>query len=432
MVEHTVTSPPGLPERKPPSRRRVLGGALAAPFLAGATPGAAHVVVIGGGFGGAVAARVLAQIDPMIEVALLEPNPVYTACPFSNAVIAGLRPMEAQRFRYRRLVADGVRVLYTHATAVDNYRRQVRLADGGGVYYDRLILAPGIDIAWGALPGYTETAATRMPHAWKAGDQTKLLCEQLRAMDDGGVVVMSVPPNPYRCPPGPYERASLIAWYLKTHKPRSKLLVLDAKDTFSKQALFRKAWDRHYPGILEWIGPSDGGVVTRVDPVRLAFETDFAVHKAAVANVIPPQRAGMIARAAGVADRSGWCPIDPVTFESRLVPGLHVIGDAAIAGAMPKSAFAANAQGKACAWAVARLLLGKPPQEPRLINTCYSQITPDQAISIAGVYRPAKGVLADIAGAGGASPLDASDEQRARESAYASAWFSAITAETFG
>ena len=215
------------------------------------------------------------------------------------------------------------------------------------------MLAPGIDIRWGALPGYDEAAAAQMPHAWKAGEQTLLLRRQLEAMDDGGLVVISAPANPFRCPPGPYERASLIAHYLKTKKPKSKLIVLDAKDAFSKQRLFQAAWAELYPGLLEWVPLSKGGNVTSVDAATRTLVTDFGKHQAKVANVIPPQKAGRIAEVAGVADRSGWCPIDPVTFESKLQPGIHVIGDAAIAGAMPKSAFAANSQAKVCAAAVA-------------------------------------------------------------------------------
>jgi sulfide dehydrogenase [flavocytochrome c] flavoprotein chain len=243
---------------------------------------------------------------------------------------------------------------------------------------------------------------------------------------------MAVPANPYRCPPGPYERASLIAHYLKTRKPRSKLLVLDAKDPFSKQRLFEEAWATLYPGVVERVPLSAGGRVTAVDPGVRILTTEFGTHRADVANVIPPQRAGAVAAAAGVADRSGWCPIDPVSFESRLVPGIHVIGDAAIAGAMPKSAFAANAQAKACAAAIAALLRGTAPAEPRLINTCYSLIAPDQAISIAGVYRPSGGLLADVEGAGGVSPLQPSPEFRAAEARYAADWFRTITAEAFG
>ncbi len=292
-------------------------------------------MVIGGGFGGTTAARFLRRADPHIDVVLLEPNATFIACPFSNEVITGERDIDAQRFTYQRVAADGVRVVQAAATAIDPTRRSVTFGDNQ-LTYDRLILSPGIDIAWGALPGYDETAAERMPHAWKAGEQTLLLRRQLEAMPDGGVVVISAPANPYRCPPGPYERASLIAHYLKTHKPRSKVILLDAKDIFSKQKLFQAAWQSLYPGLLEWVSLSDGGKVTRVDPATNTFETDFDSHKADVGNVIPPQRAGAIAAIAGVADRTGWCPIDPATFESKLQPGIHVIGDAAIAGAMPE------------------------------------------------------------------------------------------------
>ena len=401
------------------------------PFVARAQT-AGRVVVVGGGFGGMTAARVLRRESPAVDVTLLDPDPVYTACPFSNLVVAGERDIAAQRFDGQAAFSDGVRVIRARAAAVDAAARRVTADDGTVHGYDRLILSPGIDIVWGKLPGYDEAAAAVLPHAWKAGEQTLLLRRQLEAMPDGGVVVMSVPANPYRCPPGPYERASLIAWYLKRHKPRSKLLVLDAKDMFSKQKLFQEAWARLYPGLLEWISLSDGGEVTRVDAGARTFETAFGSHKAAVGAVVPPQRAGAIAGAAGVADKTGWCPVDPVTFESRLMPGIHVIGDAAIMGAMPKSAFAANAQGKVCAAAVAALLRGETPGEPRLINTCYSLVAPDYGISVAGVYRPANGQLTDIEGAGGVSPLNAPDARRAAEAGYASAWFETTTAEVFG
>jgi NADPH-dependent 2,4-dienoyl-CoA reductase/sulfur reductase-like enzyme len=271
-----------------------------------------------------------------------------------------------------------------------------------------------------------------MPHAWRAGEQTLLLRRQLEAMKDGGVVVIAAPANPFRCPPGPYERASLIAHYLKTRKPRSKVLVLDAKDTFSKQRLFLGAWSELYPGLLEWVPLSKGGKVISVDVAARTLVTDFGRHKADVANVIPPQQAGRIAQAAGVTDRSGWCPIDPVTFESTLQPGIHVIGDAAIAGAMPKSAFAANSQAKTCAIAIAQLLTGAKPALPKLINTCYSLVAPDYAISVAGVYAPSGGQLAEVPGSAGVSPANAPRATRAMEATLADAWFRTITTEVFG
>ena len=398
-------------------------------FAQGAAP---RAVVVGGGFAGASCARAIRQADPRIAVTLVEANSTFTACPFSNAVIGGLRELSAQQFTYERVAADGIAVARAIATAVDAQARSVRLADGTSLPYDRLVLAPGIDIRWGALPGYDETAATLIPHAWRAGEQTLLLRRQLEAMADGGLVVISAPANPFRCPPGPYERASLIAHYLKTKKPRSKLIVLDAKDTFSKQRLFQAAWAELYPGLLEWVPLSKGGNVISVDAATVTLVTDFGRHKAAVANVIPPQKAGRIAEAAGVADRSGWCPIDPVTFESKLQARIHVIGDAAIAGAMPKSAFAANSQAKTCAAAVARLLTGGAPSAPKLINTCYSLVAPDYGISVAGVYAPAGGQLAEVPGSGGVSPTDAPRATRAAEAVLAEAWFRTIAAEVFG
>jgi sulfide dehydrogenase [flavocytochrome c] flavoprotein subunit len=413
------------------SRRGVLAGIVAGPWLASSTlaQASANVVVVGGGFGGASAARALKRAG--LDVTLVEPGATYTACPFSNEVIAGLRPMERQVFGYDALGREGITLARASAAAIDPAQRRVTLSDGGALAYDRLILAPGVDLRLDALPGYDQAAAEVMPHAWKAGQQTLLLKRQLDAMEDGGTVVMSVPPNPYRCPPGPYERASLIAYYLKTRKPRSKLIVLDAKDTFSKQRLFQSAWKVLYPN-LEYVPLASGGAVAGVDPATMTLRTDFETYKAAVANVIPPQRAGGIAVACEAADRSGWCPIDPVTFESRLVPGIHVIGDASIAGAMPKSAFSANAQAKVCAAAIIELLAGREPPQPKLINTCYSLVAPDYGISVAGVYHPTKGVLADVEGAGGTSPLDAPASVRALEAGYAEDWFRTITAETFG
>ncbi len=417
------------------SRRQFLkaaaAGAALLPLPALAQGAPARVVVIGGGFAGASAARFLRKANPAIAVALIETNPTFTACPFSNGVIAGLRELSAQQFGYDRIAADGIVVMRGMASGVDPQARTVTVGDTR-VPYDRLVMAPGVDLRFDGLPGYTEAAAETMPHAWKAGEQTLLLRRQLESMEDGGTVVIAAPANPFRCPPGPYERASLIAYYLKTRKPKSKLIILDAKDTFSKQRLFQNAWKELYPDHIEWVSLSKGGKVTSVDPATKTLVTDFGNHKASVANVIPPQRAGAIAQAAGVADRSGWCPIDPVTFESKLVPNIHVVGDAGIMGGMPKSAFSANAQAKACAAAVATLLRGEKPAEPRLINTCYSLVAPDYGITVAGVYKPANGLLTDIEGAGGVSPADAPRSARALEAQFADGWFNTITSEVFG
>jgi sulfide dehydrogenase [flavocytochrome c] flavoprotein chain len=399
------------------------------PVFAQAAP---RVVVVGGGFAGATCARALKKIEPKIQVTLVEASAIFTACPFSNGVIAGMRELSAQQFGYDKVKADGVMVGLQMATKIDAQAKTVGLADGASLPYDRLVLAPGIDIRWDALPGYVEAAAAKMPHAWKAGEQTMLLRGQLEAMEDGGLVVMAVPANPFRCPPGPYERASLIAHYLKTKKPKSKIIILDAKDQFSKQKLFQNAWKALYPDHLEWVSLSKGGKVTSVDPATNTLTTDFGKHVAKVANVIPPQKAGRIAELAGVTNQTGWCEIDPVTFESKQVPGIYVIGDATIAGAMPKSAFTANAQAKVCAAAITKMLAGETPVQPKLINTCYSLVAPDYSINVAGVYRPVNGVLTEVEGSGGTSPADAPQDMRALEAIYAQNWFRTITSEVFG
>jgi sulfide dehydrogenase [flavocytochrome c] flavoprotein subunit len=417
------------------TRRDVMKSAAAAaallPMPALAQGAAGRVVVIGGGFAGASCARALKALDARINVTLVEASRTFIACPFSNLVIAGMRELTAQQFGYDKVAAAGVTMAFSAASAVDPQGKSVTLADGNRLAYERLVLAPGIDIRWDGLPGYDEAAANVMPHAWKAGEQTTLLRRQLESMEDGGLVVISAPANPFRCPPGPYERASLIAYYLKTKKPKSKLILLDAKDAFSKQRLFQNAWKELYPN-LEWVSLSSGGKVTSVEPASKTVVTDFSRHQAAVANIIPPQKAGRVADLAQVADRSGWCPVDPMTFESKQQPNIHVIGDAAIMGAMPKSAFSANAQAKVCAAAVAKLLAGEKPVEPRLINTCYSVVAPDYGITVAGVYRPKDGVLSDIEGAGGVSPIDAPASTRAAEARYADGWFKTITTEVFG
>jgi sulfide dehydrogenase [flavocytochrome c] flavoprotein subunit len=417
------------------TRRNVLKfglGATAASLLArpAFAQTAPNVVVIGGGFAGATAARELKRLG--INVTLVEPNPTFTACPFSNTVIGGLRELKTQQFGYDALKREGITIVPQMATGVDSDAKRVMLADGNVLRYDRLVVTPGIDIRYDALPGYTESATQSMPHAWRAGEQTDLLRRQLESMEDGGLVVMSAPANPFRCPPGPYERASLIAHYLKTKKPKSKLIVLDAKDAFSKQRLFQNAWKELYPDHLEWVSLSQGGKVNEVDPATKTLITDFSRHKAAVANVIPPQRAGKIAVDAGVANNTGWCPIDHVTFESKLKPNIHVFGDASIAGAMPKSAFSANSQAKAAAVAIATLLKGSAPAEPKLINTCYSLVAPDYGITVAGVYRVKDGVWTDVEGAGGVSPVDAPKANRQLEATYAEGWFQRITNEVYG
>lgn len=389
-----------------------------------------RVVVIGGGFAGAMAARAL--VAHGLETILIEPNRIYTACPLSNAVIGGFRAIHEQEFGYEHITAKGVQWIAQAAQSIDASKKEVTCADGAKLTYDRLIVAPGIDLRFDALPGYSAQAAEIMPHAWKAGAQTLVLRQQLEALRDGGRIGMVIPANPYRCPPGPYERASLIAHYLKTHKPRSKILLLDAKDSFSKQKLFQSAWERLYPGMIEWVSLSKGGKVIEIDPSSRTLVTEFGRETVDVANVIPPQRAGLIAQQTGLTDRTGWCPVNPETFESTLIPDVHVIGDAAIMGAMPKSAFAAHTQAQTCAAQIAALFQGRPTVRAKLINACYSLLAPDEAISVTGVYQPRDGRLVDVEGSGGVSAADASADDRALEARYGLDWFALITRQTYG
>lgn len=386
---------------------------------------------MGGGFAGATCVRALKKLDPKLAVTLVEPERLFTAYPLSNEVLGGLRTMAQQQFGYDRIESGGVTLARTAAASVDASARTVTLGDGATLSYDRLVLAPGIDLNFDAVPGYSAAVSEKMPHAWKGGEQIGLLRRQLEAMEDGGVVGIAIPANPTRCPPAAYERASLIAHYLKTAKPKSKLLLLDAKDQFSMQRLFEQAWSKLYPGMIERVPLSQGGNITSVDPSTMTLATDFDSHKVAVANVIPPQRAAAIAAHAGVADRTGWCPVEPVAFESTLQPNIHVLGDAALMGGMAKAAFAANAQGKACAAAIVARLAGRAPEEPRLVNTCYSVVAPGYAIRTTGTYHPDKGQLLEIAGTGSTSPLDAGDADRAHEAQEAERWFEAITGEIY-
>jgi sulfide dehydrogenase [flavocytochrome c] flavoprotein subunit len=423
--------------RRRTSRRDILAGAAASAAALVAAPALSQnsgprVIVIGGGFGGADCARTLKRANARIAVTLIEANAKFSACPLANAVLAGLRPIQAQQFGYARITADNVNVVIQKATAVDPVARTVTLANGTTLGYDRLVISPGVDLKFEALPGYSPAAAETLPHAWLAGDEVLTLRRQLNAMNDGGVVVISAPVNPARCPPGPYERASMIAWYLKQRKPRSKVMVLDAKDTFTMQRQFQAAWAELYPGRLEWVGLSQGGNVTGIEVANKTFVTDFDKVVADVGNVIPPQKAGAIAHLAGVADRTGWCPVDPVTFESQQQRNIHVVGDAAIAGAMPRSAFAAHEEGKICAQAIVRLLDGKTPDAPTLTSTCFSLIAPDYAISISGVYRPVNGNYMEVEGTGVTSPVEAPRSRRGEEAKFADAWFRTITREAFG
>jgi NADPH-dependent 2,4-dienoyl-CoA reductase/sulfur reductase-like enzyme len=416
-------------------RRHVLAAMAASALLPGRTLAAepnSRLVVVGGGFAGATLARSVKRLSPEITVVLIEARERYVSCPMSNLVIAGRRSLAAQTFDYRGLEAAGVEVVRGMAVDVDATKQCVRLQGGVTIDYDRLVLAPGVMLNFDQLSGMSEQGAEKMPHAWQAGAQTTLLRRQIEAMPDDGLVVISVPAAPYRCPPGPYERASLITSYLKQNKPKAQILILDSNERFSKQALFQQGWKHLYGDRIRWQSASNDGRVIRVEPDAMRLHTDFATHTPDVANIIPPQQAGLIAHRAGVADASGWCPVNSLSFESHLQPNIHVIGDAAIAAPMPKSAFAANAQAKVCAIALVRLFRGMQPQSTVLANTCYSYLEPNSAISISGAYRTQDGQFASIAAAAGASPLIPPEGLQAQEALHAADWFRAITQETFG
>lgn len=420
-------------------RRRsalALGAAtLARPARVAARRGA-RLIVVGGGFGGASAARFARMTAPDVDVTLIEPHPRFVTCPYGNLVLAGLRTVAAITHGYEGLAARGVRIVHDRATGIDPVARRVRLSAGPELAYDRLILAPGIALRWGAIEGYDAAAAETMPHAWLGADgsQIALLRRQLEAMPAGGVVGISVPANPYRCPPGPYERASMIAHYLKRHKPRAKILLLDAKETFSKQSLFRDAWRALYGSMIEWVPSNQDGRVVRVDARERVLETELGTrHRVDVANVIPPQSAAAIATETGIADRTGWVAVDARSFEARTAPGIHVVGDANMPGPMPKSGFLANTTAKQAVASALAALRGEAPPAGVYFNTCYSHVGQDYGISVVGIFRPnAEGTaFVEVPGSGGVSPRGDLPEQRRLEALYADAWYESITRDMF-
>ncbi|MCP5312384.1 MAG: FAD-dependent oxidoreductase [Chromatiaceae bacterium] len=413
---------------------QVTGGAVAASSLGfPAIVGAASkkVVVVGGGVSGATAAKYIRMADSSVEVTLIEPNTEYYTCFLSNEVLSGHRKMESIKVTYDGLKGHGITVVHDTVTDIDAAGKMVKTAGGKTFAYDRCIVGPGISFG-NNIEGYDEAAMKTMPHAWKAGEQTVILRKQLEAMPDGGVVAIAAPPNPFRCPPGPYERACQIAMYLRAHKPKSKLMIFDAKDKFSKMGLFKQAFERHHKGIIEWVGASEGGAITRVDAASNTMFAGDTAHKVAVANVIPAQKAGAIAIKAGLTNESGWCPIDGRTFESTIHKGIHVVGDASVAAPLPKSAYAANSEAKVCAAAVVDMLNGREPGEPALVNTCYSVVGPNDAISVAKVYDLKDGKLNGVEGSGGLTSQDSSPEMRAREVNYAYSWFENIKNDSWG
>jgi len=409
-----------------------LGAAAAALAAAGCagTSYKARVVVVGGGFGGATAAKYLRLWDPAIEVLLVERANVFTSCPISNLVLGGFAKMDDIRQGYDGLRRHGVQVVNDEVTAVDAAKKTVRLERGGDLSYDRLIVSPGIDFNFGEIQGYEPAMQSgRVLHAWKAGSQTIDLRRQLEQMRDGGVYVLSIPLAPYRCPPGPYERASVIAEYFKRSKPRSKVLVLDANpDVTSKAGLFKAAWKDLYPGILEYRGANKA---IAVDAATMTVKLEVEDVKGDVLNVVPPHRAGDVAMKSGlITTNNRWCDVDWRSMESKAAPGVHVLGDATLsAPAMPKSASMANNHAKIAAAAIVELLGGRTPEPLQILNTCYSFVSQKEAIRVSSVHAwdDKERTLKAVPGSGGISAA-----RTEAEGTFAWNWARTIWADSLG
>jgi len=420
---------------------KLAGGATAAGALGfpQISLGAAKkVVVVGGGIGGATAAKYIRRMDSSIDVTVIEPNKHYHTCFMSNEVIGGARDIDSIRFGYSGLKGHGVNVVHDMVVGIDPDAQKVTTKGGQTFSYDRCIVSPGVDFKWDTIGGYDANVAEDIPHAWKAGPQTMTLRKQLEAMPNGGTFVIAPPPNPFRCPPGPYERVSQVAHYFKNHKPKSKILILDPKDKFSKFGLFTQGWKKYYGygsdnSMIEWVSGAQGGAIESVDAKSRTVQAAVEQFKGDVLNIIPAQKAGKIAFDADLVNDSGWCPVEGRTFESTKHKNIHVIGDASIASPLPKSGYAANSEAKVAAAAVVSLLNGMETPDPSWVNTCYSIITPEDGISVAMVYTLGKdGKIQKVKGSGGLTPSDASAEMRRREVAYAHSWFRNITHDVFG
>ena len=407
---------------------RLATGAAATAVLGGCATlqNRPRVVVVGGGFGGATAAKYLRLWDSGIDVVMIEREAGFTSCPISNLVLGGVRRMEEIRHSHAGLARHGVQVVHDEALAIDTGRRKVRLANGSEIAYDRVIVSPGIDFLFDEIEGYPRESAGAVLHAWKAGEQTVELRRRLEQMPDGGVYVLSVPPSPYRCPPGPYERACQVAGYFKRAKPRAKVLVLDANpDVTSKGGLFKAAWKDLYGGIVEYRPNARVvAVEARTQTARLEFET----VRADVLNVVPPQTSGRIAHAAGlVTHNARWCDVDWRTMESKAVKHVHVLGDATLsAPGMPKSGHMANAHAKVCAAAIIDLIRGRAVADPVLNNACYSFVSEREVIHVASVHQwdEAQKTVVPVKGSGGVSPA-----RSALEAEYGWSWARNIWAD---
>lgn len=417
------------------SRRNFVGlmgisaATLAMPSLS-LGQGKPRVVVIGGGAGGATAARYIAKDSKgAIDVTLIEASKQYYTCFFSNLYLGGFRDYASIGHTYDGLAVNhSVNVIHDWASSVDAANKTVKLASGATVAYDKLILSPGIDMKYDSIPGYSVDAQDTMPHGWKSGSQVQVIKAQVEAMKEGGTFLMVPPPNPYRCPPGPYERVSMIAHILKNKNPTAKIIVVDTKPKFSKQALFMEGWEQNYPGMVEWLGSDIHGGITNVNPETLEIETDLDTFKGDAASVVPGQKAGSIAMAAGVTD-GDWAPIVPSTMASKADPNIHVLGDASVASAMPKSGFSANSQAKVCANAVRGELTDSKIFEPRFANTCWSLIDSDNGVKVGANYK---------AGAEKIEVVDkfiskTGEDAATRKATYeeSEGWYKGITADMF-
>lgn len=394
---------------------------------------AAKMVVIGGGFGGSAVAKYLKRYNPELEVTLIEPSTQYITCPGSNWVLGGLKPMQEITHTYEGLKKRGIKMVHEMVESVDFAAKKVKLANGSQVAYDKLVVSPGIDFKWDVHAGVNSKTPDSLPHAYKAGAQTTLLRRQMESMPNGGTFLMVAPPNPFRCPPGPYERAGMVAHYFKMAKPNSKILILDQKNSFSKQGLFMEGWEAEYGDMIQWVSASDGGKVDSIDVANKVVKTaDGESHKADVINYIPPQKAGALAFKLGLTNQSGFCPVDQRTFESTVHKDVFVVGDSSIAGAMPKSGHSATSQAKICAANIVRAMEGLEPVTKKNVNTCYSLIAPDYAVSVAAVYDFIDGSIKSVPNSGGVSPKGADRGIRAQEAMYTQGWYKSITNEVWG
>ncbi len=417
------------------NRRVFLGTAAAASASLAAPMVRAHsrpnVVVIGGGAGGATAARYIAKdSDGGLNVTLIEPTRTYYTCFFSNLYLGGFREFSSIGHTYGALAAKhGINVVHDWAVGVDRDAKTVALASGGSVSYDKLVISPGIDFVDGSVPGWDVGAQNHMPHAYKAGSQTQLLKAQLESMPQGGVYAMVPPSNPFRCPPGPYERISMVAHYLKNNNPTAKIIIADPKPKFSKMGLFQDGWARHYDGMIDWIGPEFGGDKVEVRPHDMEVVIDGEVTKVDVCNVIPSQKAGRIAELAGVTNDKGWAPVEAHGMTSKADPDIHVLGDASQQGDMPKSGFSANSQAKVCAMAVRGALTGSKVFPAKFANTCWSLIDTDDGIKVGASYEATDEKIAKTSGFISKNGEDAATRKATYEESVG--WYAGITADMF-